>query len=296
MQFASGAARRDRERLWPVQELDAFSQSGLWSINVPKAYGGPELSYVTLNRIIEIIAAADPSLGQIPQNHLGVVAAIRTVSDEPQKRLLFSEVLRGTRFGNAFSEFGSRRAAEFETKFIDAGDQGDSVAGKRCCTGTVLWQPSMATKRTGWCLGPSAQQRGQEIDAPKVAQQAVTYAREHVFERAAIQDERAILQAALERSMGQASASQVRQEFERRAQAKRSSARQSTHEVCRPAVHDRRHGPHGTRDRQSHGPGQLALETSTPIAEKQTRTEVLSRHSQLNSAQQKGSGTDPHQP
>lgn len=121
-EFVVGSAERDRDRIWPVRELDAFSQSGLWSINVPKAYGGPELSYATLAKVVEIISAADSSIGQISQNHLGVVAAIRTVSDEDQKKLLFAEVLRGTRFGNAFSEFGSKRAADFETRFTDAGD------------------------------------------------------------------------------------------------------------------------------------------------------------------------------
>ena len=120
--FKQGAVERDRLRKWPVEELNEFSQSGLWSINVPKKFGGPELSYVTLSRVIEIISAADPSLGQIPQNHLGVVAAIRTVSDAAQQKLLFAEVLRGTRFGNAFSEFGSKRAVDFETRFEDAGD------------------------------------------------------------------------------------------------------------------------------------------------------------------------------
>ncbi|SES26953.1 SfnB family sulfur acquisition oxidoreductase [Rhizobium sp. NFR03] len=120
--FVKDAALRDRERIWPVKELDAFSQSGLWSINVPKAFGGPELSYATLARVIEIISAADPSIGQVAQNHLGVVAAIRTVSDPAQQALLFAEVLRGTRFGNAFSEFGSKRAVDFETRFVDAGD------------------------------------------------------------------------------------------------------------------------------------------------------------------------------
>jgi SfnB family sulfur acquisition oxidoreductase len=121
-QFAEGASERDLKRKWPVAELDAFSQSGLWSINVPKKFGGPELSYVTLSKVIAIISAADPSLGQIPQNHLGVVAAIRTVSDAEQQKLLFAEVLKGVRFGNAFSEFGSKRAADFETKLTDAGD------------------------------------------------------------------------------------------------------------------------------------------------------------------------------
>ncbi|AUX78552.1 SfnB family sulfur acquisition oxidoreductase [Sinorhizobium fredii] len=121
-EFAPGSAARDRDRIWPVRELDAFSQSGLWSINVPKKFGGPEVSYATLAKVIEIISAADSSIGQVAQNHLGVVAAIRTVSDEKQQKLLFAEVLRGTRFGNAFSEFGSKRAVDFETKFIDVGD------------------------------------------------------------------------------------------------------------------------------------------------------------------------------
>lgn len=121
-EFVKDSSKRDRERIWPVAELDAFSQSGLWSINVPRAFGGPELSYATLAKVIEIVSAADSSIGQVAQNHLGVVAAIRTVSDADQQKLLFAEALKGTRFGNAFSEFGSKRAADFETRFTDSGD------------------------------------------------------------------------------------------------------------------------------------------------------------------------------
>jgi hypothetical protein len=50
----------------------------------------------------------------------------------------------------------------------------------------------------------------------KTVQQPVTYSRNHVFERSAVQDERAILQAAMDRSMGQATYGQVRHEFEQR--------------------------------------------------------------------------------
>ncbi len=55
-----------------------------------------------------------------------------------------------------------------------------------------------------------------EQQPEKTAQQSLTYSRNHVFERSAVQDERSILQAAMDRSMGEATYSQVRQEFERR--------------------------------------------------------------------------------
>jgi len=137
-QFAEGAVRRDRDRIWPLAELDAFSQSGLWSLNVPRKFGGPELSYRTVVKVIDIISAADPSLGQIPQNHIGVVAAIRTTSDEAQQALLFGKVLAGTRFGNAFSEFSSKRAADFETTFKDEGDHVVVTGKKFYSSGALL--------------------------------------------------------------------------------------------------------------------------------------------------------------
>jgi SfnB family sulfur acquisition oxidoreductase len=136
--FAASASERDRTRAKPVAELDVFSQSGLWSINVPKAFGGPEVSYAVLAKVIEIISAADPSIGQIPQNHLGVVAAIRTVSEPRQQLELFAEVLKGVRFGNAFSEFKSKRAADFETTFVDKDDHVIVVGEKFYSTGALF--------------------------------------------------------------------------------------------------------------------------------------------------------------
>ena len=120
--FAQEAALRDRERRLPLTELDAFSQSGLWGMTVPKAYGGAEVSYVTVGEVITIISAADPSLGQIPQNHLAVLDMIRLSASEEQKRFFFHEVLKGLRLGNAFSERGSKTAGHFETQIRFRGD------------------------------------------------------------------------------------------------------------------------------------------------------------------------------
>jgi conjugative relaxase-like TrwC/TraI family protein len=48
------------------------------------------------------------------------------------------------------------------------------------------------------------------------SQQAVTWARDHVFERSAVHDRRAILESALARGMGETTYASIRQEFERR--------------------------------------------------------------------------------
>jgi alkylation response protein AidB-like acyl-CoA dehydrogenase len=107
--LAEHASERDRERRLPHEEIDWFSQAGLWAITVPKEYGGAGVSYVTLIEVIKIIAAADPSLAQLPQNHLGLVDVIALTGTPEQKQFFFGEILKGKRFGNGFSDFRSRR-------------------------------------------------------------------------------------------------------------------------------------------------------------------------------------------
>ncbi|MBB1162871.1 SfnB family sulfur acquisition oxidoreductase [Aquariibacter albus] len=150
-EFARDAALRDRERRLPRAELDAFSQSGLWGITVPKAYGGAGVSYRTLGEVIRIISAVDPSLGQLPQNHLVIVEHIALDGSEAQKRFFFDLVLRGVRFGNAFSERSSRTVADFQTRFAADGE-GYVVNGtKFFSTGALLahWVPIVTVNAEG---------------------------------------------------------------------------------------------------------------------------------------------------
>ncbi len=84
--FKRDSALRDRERRLPHPELDVFSRSGLWGISVPKAYGGAGVSNVTLAKVIALIAQADGSLGQIPQNHFYALEVLRVNGSEEQKK------------------------------------------------------------------------------------------------------------------------------------------------------------------------------------------------------------------
>ena len=75
--FKRESVVRDRERRLPHDELELFSHTGLWGITVPKAYGGAGVSNVTLAQVVALIAAADASLGQIPQNHFYALEVLR---------------------------------------------------------------------------------------------------------------------------------------------------------------------------------------------------------------------------
>ena len=128
--FAREGAVRDRDRRLPWVELDAFSQSGLWAMNVPKAYGGAAVSYATVARVFAIIASGDASIAQIAQNHVSLIDVIRFDPDDARKRFLLEATLDGLRFGNALSERGGKTIFDMKTRITRDGD-GFVITGKK---------------------------------------------------------------------------------------------------------------------------------------------------------------------
>lgn len=84
--FKNTAIQRDADRILPFEEVEEFSQSGLWAITVPKQYGGADVSSYTLAKIIALISGVDGSLGQIPQNHFYALEVLRNTGTEAQKK------------------------------------------------------------------------------------------------------------------------------------------------------------------------------------------------------------------
>lgn len=145
-EFAQGAARRDRERILPWQELDAFSNSGLWAITVPRDYGGPGVNSATLAEVVTLISAADGSIGQIPQNHYYAFEVLRVGGTHAQKKFFYDRVLAGERFGNALAEIGHKDYKR-RTQLLSDGT-GFRVQGQKFyCTGALFahWIPTLAT-------------------------------------------------------------------------------------------------------------------------------------------------------
>jgi SfnB family sulfur acquisition oxidoreductase len=137
-QFKINSVQRDAERILPFEEIEAYSQSGLWAITVPKEYGGAEVSSYTVAHVIALMSGVDGSIGQIPQNHFYGLEILRNNGTEEQKQKLYAEVLKGARFGNALAEFKTKTAAQRQTA-IRKTEQGYVINGEKFyCTGSLF--------------------------------------------------------------------------------------------------------------------------------------------------------------
>jgi SfnB family sulfur acquisition oxidoreductase len=119
--LAESAAERDRERILPHEEMELISDAGLLAVTVPKAYGGAGVRAGTVARVIAALSRADGSIGQIPQNHLFMLEALRLQGSEEQKRFFYGRVLAGERLGNALSETGTKTAQDHATRLTRDG-------------------------------------------------------------------------------------------------------------------------------------------------------------------------------
>jgi SfnB family sulfur acquisition oxidoreductase len=119
--IAKDAVARDRERRLPYEELELLSDAGLLAITVPRAFGGAEVGAGTLAEVIAIIAAADGSIGQIPQNHFFMLEALRLEGTPEQHSFFYPRILQGERVGNALSETGTKTAHDHTTRITRDG-------------------------------------------------------------------------------------------------------------------------------------------------------------------------------
>jgi SfnB family sulfur acquisition oxidoreductase len=140
--IADGVIERDRSGGVPYAELATLDASGLLSITVPAAYGGPDLSPVVLAEVIRTIAAVDPAIAQVPQAHFLFVDVLAVHGRPEQQRRLFADVLAGARLGNGLAERGGQHAQDLKTR-LSSGPDGPGRGTLRLdgrkyyCTGAI---------------------------------------------------------------------------------------------------------------------------------------------------------------
>lgn len=120
-QAKPGAIERDQQRLYPRDLLDKFTRLGLGSISVPRCFGGGGLDFQTVAEVFRIISASDPSLGQIPQNHFGLIQFILGEGNTQQQTTLLQAVVSGKRLGNGGPEKNTRHTRDIQARLLSDG-------------------------------------------------------------------------------------------------------------------------------------------------------------------------------
>ncbi|MDO8211680.1 SfnB family sulfur acquisition oxidoreductase [Conexibacter sp. CPCC 206217] len=141
------AVERDRSRRLPGEELRELARTGLLGARVPVAYGGAGVSNATVAEVFRLISAADPAIGQIPQNHFAFVELLVRSGSEAQREFFMPEFLRGARLGNALSERGGRTSRDWVTRLARQPDGSLRLDGRKYySTGalTAQWIPVFA--------------------------------------------------------------------------------------------------------------------------------------------------------
>ncbi|AOA57942.1 SfnB family sulfur acquisition oxidoreductase [Acinetobacter larvae] len=96
--------QRDQNGILPFDIMRQWSLKGLGAIRIPKQYGGAFVSNQSLAKIFKIIAKADASVGQIPQNQFGLLSSIEQIASPEQKQKIYAGILAGKRLANGGPE------------------------------------------------------------------------------------------------------------------------------------------------------------------------------------------------
>ncbi|MEA5101534.1 SfnB family sulfur acquisition oxidoreductase [Pantoea sp. S18] len=137
-QAKGGAVERDQQRIYPIALLNQFTALGLGSISVPREFGGAGLSYQTMAEVFRLISASDPSLGQIPQNHFGLIQFILGEGSAAQQQQLLSAVVQGKRLGNGGPEKNTKHTRDVQAQLVTTSQSLQLTGEKFYSTGALF--------------------------------------------------------------------------------------------------------------------------------------------------------------
>ena len=137
-EIAKGAAQRDRDRELPFEAFQLFRESGLSTLRVPVALGGPGGSVADYIELIAAIGSADSNVAHALRSHFNYVEN-QILCDLSQRDAgAIDLVLAGKLFGGAHTEQGTARPGDVTTTIVRQGDSWRLNGRKWYATGTAF--------------------------------------------------------------------------------------------------------------------------------------------------------------
>jgi alkylation response protein AidB-like acyl-CoA dehydrogenase len=147
-QIAAGAAQRERDRQLPYEAVAQIAQAGLFTVRIPKRFGGAGGSVKDVIALLIRIASADSNVAQALRPGFGFVEGLlasRAEGAEEERERWFGRYLQGAVIGNAGWEVGGANGS-ISARIVRDGEHFRASGSKYYSTGSLYadWVSAVA--------------------------------------------------------------------------------------------------------------------------------------------------------
>ncbi|MGY2268816.1 acyl-CoA dehydrogenase family protein [Pseudomonas sp. SDO5561_S422] len=147
-QIAAGAAQRERDRQLPYEAVAQIAQAGLFTVRIPKRFGGAGGSVKDVIALLIRIASADSNVAQALRPGFGFVEGLlasRAEGGEEERERWFGRYLQGAVIGNAGWEVGGANGS-ISARIVRDGEHFRACGSKYYSTGSLYadWVSAVA--------------------------------------------------------------------------------------------------------------------------------------------------------
>ncbi|NWE43940.1 acyl-CoA dehydrogenase family protein [Pseudomonas yamanorum] len=147
-QIAAGAAQRERDRQLPYEAVAQIAQAGLFTVRIPKRFGGAGGSVKDVIALLIRIASADSNVAQALRPGFGFVEGLlasRAEGAEEERERWFARYLQGAVVGNAGWEVGGANGS-ISARIVRDGEHFRASGSKYYSTGSLYadWVSAVA--------------------------------------------------------------------------------------------------------------------------------------------------------
>lgn len=147
-QIAAGAAQRERDRQLPYEAVAQIAQAGLFTVRIPKRFGGAGGSVKDVIALLIRIASADSNVAQALRPGFGFVEGLlasRAEGAEEERERWFGRYLQGAVIGNAGWEVGGANGS-ISARVVRDGEHFRACGSKYYSTGSLYadWVSAVA--------------------------------------------------------------------------------------------------------------------------------------------------------
>jgi alkylation response protein AidB-like acyl-CoA dehydrogenase len=147
-QIAAGAAQRERERQLPYEAVAQIAKAGLFTVRIPKRFGGAGGSVKDVIALLIRIASADSNVAQALRPGFGFVEGLlasRAEGAEEERERWFARYLQGAVIGNAGWEVGGANGS-ISARIVGDGEHFRASGSKYYSTGSLYadWVSAVA--------------------------------------------------------------------------------------------------------------------------------------------------------